>query len=76
MNVSHPPQLFSVDLLATGIGDLVAIRSRRLYLTPAQAIHMGRLMIEAAERIQGGQVRDLTSVPACDFSFSGLEDVV
>jgi len=51
MNVSHPADLFQVSDLATGVGDLVAIRSRRLYLSPGQALEMAELIKKHAQRI-------------------------
>jgi hypothetical protein len=57
-NVSHPADLFQVEDLATGVGDLVAIRSRRLYLSPAQAIEMAELLKKHAQRILDRQAEE------------------
>ena len=59
-NVSYPADLFQVQDLVTGVGDLVAIRSRRLYLSPAQAVEMAELMKKHAQRILSRQAEEST----------------
>ena len=57
-NISHPADLFQVEDLATGVGDLVAIRYRRLYLSPAHAVEMAELMKKHAQRILDRQAEE------------------
>lgn len=50
-NVSNPSALLGVDLLAAATGDLVAIRSRRLYLSRDQAVDLAGLLLSAVQKI-------------------------
>ena len=50
-NVLTPRVFFALDELVTCTGDLVAIRSRRLYLTPEQALELSGKLETFAQRL-------------------------